>query len=195
MFTFTPHFMLGFSLTLSNCAIHAFVFLYFLFPAPLSCLENILLFHFVTIAFSPPYIKILGRLWENGEGGRGRGGGCGRGRGGEKRGGGAQPAPDPRLLLLFHALCHPHGDIALPFILHAFLFPSPKPLSPCLFICLFVSRYIFLHCFFLSLSHCLVRASLTLSTYLSICVCVLMYSRLSFSLFSPSHFLLFSHCL
>lgn len=72
MFTFTPHFMLGFSLTLSNCAIHAFVFLYFLFPAPLSCLENILLFHFVTIAFSPPYIKILGRLWENGEGGGGR---------------------------------------------------------------------------------------------------------------------------
>lgn len=182
MFTFTPHFMLGFSLTLSNCAIHAFVFLYFLFPAPLSCLENILLFHFVTIAFSPPYIKILGRLWENGEGGRGKGGGCGRGRGGEKRGGGARPAPDPRLLLLFHALCHPHGDIALPFILHAFLFPSPKPLSPCLFICLFVSRYIFLHCFFLSLSHCLVRASLTvyLPIYLCVYLCIHVYLSVFF---------------
>lgn len=185
--------MLGFSLTLSNCAIHAFVFLYFLFPAPLSCLENILLFHFVTIAFSPPYIKILGRLWENGEGGRGGR----RMRKGERRGKARWGCPActwPTTPITISRPLPPTRRHRSPFYSSCFPVSLPKA-SLSLFVYLSVCVSLYLSPLFLSFSLTASLELLWLSTYLSICVCVLMYSRLSFSLFSPSHFLLFSHCL
>lgn len=173
------------------------LFSHILFPVPLSCLENTLLFHFVTIVFSPPYIKSLRRLGEKGEeeGNRVRG----RGRG--KAWWGAQPSPDPRLLLLFHALCHPHGDpLSLLYFMLSSVCLLNVSLSLFVYLSVCVSCYVFLHCLSASLSLPRSRSILScqcVCVCLSICLSIYLpvYLRTQIFLSSPSHFLLFSHCL